>query len=390
MSTQRQEQFAAAVERLRLLDLGDATEDKVDLQFWRRSELRSLFEEGLGEKPFRADQVFDWIYKRLVTSFDEMTNLSKPLRARLERVARLMPLDRLGAFSSPDGTTKFTFRCDDKAVIESVLIPFATHNSLCISSQVGCAMGCTFCYTAKMGLRRNLTSAEIVAQVVAVRRMLAERDEKLTNIVFMGMGEPFHNLENVLAACDIVIDEHGMDFSRRRVTVSTSGIVPAIERFAEESDAQLAVSLNATTDAIRTEIMPVNERWDIQELLSCLRKIPLDKRRRITFEYVLLAGVNDSDEDADRLADLIGDIPNKVNIIAFNPHPDTPFVRPNDKEVERFQNRLIERHVSCFWRRTRGAESMAACGQLGQPGDRKEPLHVRSRLERMRKKALGD
>ncbi len=245
-------------------------------------------------------------------------------------------------------------------------------------------MGCTFCYTAKMGLVRNLTTAEIVDQVVQARRMAAENDTLITNIVFMGMGEPLHNYDHVLQATKILIDQDGLDFSKRRVTVSTSGLVPQMKRFMEESDAQIAVSLNATTDVVRSRIMPVNDRWDLDELMDTLRELPLARRQRITIEYVLLGGVNDTLEDADRLAELVKGLPCKVNIIPFNPHPETPFETPDEQAIDAFRDRLVERHVSVFRRQTRGRDEMAACGQLGEPGNRKEPAHLRKRLKVLR------
>jgi 23S rRNA (adenine2503-C2)-methyltransferase len=366
-------------------ELHFAANERIDLKNFTRDQLETLFVEGYGEKSFRADQLWEWLYRHLAASFDEMTNLSKSLRKTLADTARISPVEHQGVHGSDDGTAKFTFKCEaDRAVVESVYIPFATHVALCISSQVGCAMGCTFCYTAKMGLVRNLTTAEIVDQVVQARRMAAENDTLITNIVFMGMGEPLHNYDHVLQATKILIDQDGLDFSKRRVTVSTSGLVPQMKRFMEESDAQIAVSLNATTDVVRSRIMPVNDRWDLDELMETLRELPLARRQRITIEYVLLGGVNDTLEDADRLAELVEGLPCKVNIIPFNPHPETPFETPDEQAIDAFRDRLVERHVSVFRRQTRGRDEMAACGQLGEPGNRKEPAHLRKRLKVLR------
>lgn len=355
----------------------------IDLKGFTGSELRELLTEGLGEKAFRANQVYEWLYIHRAQSFDDMTNLAKSLRNVLSEVARVSALKSKGVFASDDGTTKFTFECDDGAVVESVFIPFDTHNSLCISSQVGCAMGCTFCYTAKMGLSRHLSTAEIVEQVVHARAFAAERGENVTNIVFMGMGEPLHNLDNVMRACAILTDNEGLDFSRRRITVSTSGLVPQIETFMAESNVQLAVSLNASNDIQRSKIMPINDRYDLETLMTCLRELPLEKRQRITFEYVMLRGFNDSLEDAKRVIELTRGIPCKINLIPFNPHPNTPFDTPSEDAINAFQQYLVEREVSCFRRRTRGSDSMAACGQLGEPSKGKVPRHLRKRLENL-------
>jgi len=377
----RSNHLEQALERFRSAEPG---EPQVDLKNFTRVELNELVQSGLGEKPFRAAQLFEWLYRHRAMSLDEMTNLSKHLRAKLEGMARVSSLKHEGSFESGDAT-KLTFRCDDGAVIESVFLPFESHNSLCISSQVGCAMGCTFCFTAKMGLSRHLTTAEIVDQVVYARNWAEQRGETISNIVFMGMGEPLHNLENVLRACDILIDNDGLNFSRRKVTVSTSGLVPAMERLMDESKVQLAVSLNATTDVQRSKIMPVNDRWDLDALMGSLRALDLEKRQRITFEYVLLKGFNDSLEDAQRIVELVKGIPSKINIIPFNPHPDTPFEIPSESAINRFQQYLLDHNVSCFRRKTRGRSSMSACGQLGEPVPGKEPKHLRKRLESLHK-----
>ena len=356
----------------------------IDLKDFTRRELRELVNYGLDEPEFRGDQLFKWLYCHLAEEFEEMTNLSKDLRAKLDGTAQVSPLSFNGAHQSDDGTQKLTFRCHDDAVVESVFIPSRNRNTLCISSQVGCAMGCTFCYTAKMGLQRNLTAGEIVDQVVQARRLTAEQDGRLGNIVFMGMGEPLHNDDNVIRAIEILLDENGLNFSRRKVTVSTSGVVPAIERLGEETNVQLAISLNATTDETRSEIMPVNDRWGLDELIDTLENYPLSNRERITFEYVLIKGLNDTLEDAQRIIELTADIPSKINLIPFNPHPKTPFETPSEETMEAFQKYLVDRNIGVYRRRTRGRDEMAACGQLGEPGDEKEPPHVQKKLEKFR------
>lgn len=380
MSTELDSHVADAVDRLERLEADDADE-AIDLMDFSREELEAFVVEGLGEASYRGDQIFEWLYKHLADDFDQMSNLSKDLRARLSEVARVDAIEFKGAHPSDDGTTKLTFKCDDDAVIETVLIPAEGRNTLCISSQVGCAMGCTFCYTAKMGLVRQLTTAEIVGQVVQARRRLTEEFGRIGNIVFMGMGEPLHNYDNVVRATHILTNQAGLDFSRRRVTLSTSGLVPQLEKFGEETDVQIAVSLNGTTDEQRSKLMPVNDRWGIDELLECVKNYPLDKRERVTFEYVLIKGITDRPEDAARLVELVEEIPCKVNIIPFNPHPETPFETPSEARIDAFQKHLMEEGVHVLRRATRGRDEMAACGQLGEPGEGKRPRHLQKRLE---------
>ncbi|MFW6054165.1 MAG: 23S rRNA (adenine(2503)-C(2))-methyltransferase RlmN [Persicimonas sp.] len=375
-----------AIAHLAKLQAGES-DDPIDLMDFSLDELQDFVTDGLDERSFRADQLFEWIYCHLAEDFDEMTNLSKDFRARLDEIGRIAPVKYEGAHPTGDGTTKLMFRCDDDAVIETVLIPADGRNTLCISSQVGCAMGCTFCYTAKMGLKRQLSTAEIVAQVVLARRLMTDKHGHVGNIVFMGMGEPLHNYDNVVRAVHILTNQIGLDFSRRRVTLSTSGLVPQLERFGRDTDVQLAVSLNGTTDEQRSKLMPVNDRWGIDELLECLRNYPLENRQRITFEYILIKGITDRIEDADRLAKLVDDIPCKVNIIPFNPHPETPFETPSEERIDAFQEALTGHGVHVLRRRTRGREEMAACGQLGQPGEGKLPAHLRKRLEKFQSEA---
>lgn len=377
------EQFQALEKRLKE-DPSTVLEpaERLNLLDFSIEELRELVTEGMGERKFRADQLFGWIYARLVRDFDEMTNLSKDFRSRLEAVTRLAPIEFMGVQKTgTDGTSKLTFKCDDNAIIETVLIPSENRNTLCISSQVGCAMGCTFCFTAKMGLRRHLTTAEIIGQVVLARQHLSEEFGRIGNIVYMGMGEPLHNYDNVIRSAHLLTDIDGLDFSRRRVTISTSGMVPQLRKLGHDIDVQLAISLNGTTDEQRGKLMPVNDRWNIQELLDCVREYPFEKRQRVTFEYVMIKGITDRIEDAERLADLVEDLPCKVNIIPFNPHPGTPFETPDEKQIDRFQEHLIKREVHVLRRATRGRDEMAACGQLGAPGDRKLPAHLRKRLK---------
>ncbi len=351
------------------------SEGRVLLRGLTREQLTTWLVEELGEKPFRAKQIWSWLYVRMVSSFDEMTDVSKATRALLKERARIDSIEAHEKHVARDGTTKLTWRLDSGAIIESVLIPSAKRNTLCISSQVGCAMNCQFCYTARMGLAQNLNVAEIVDQVVQSRRLLGE-DIQLTNIVFMGMGEPFHNPNSVIPATLIMMDRLGLDFSQRRVTVSTSGLVPEIERFGRETRARLAVSLNATTDEVRDWIMPINRRYPLGVLLETLEQYPYRKNERVTLEYVMLRGVNDTREDARRLVSITRRFPSKVNLIPFNPHDGTEFESTRRADIDRFAQILFSQGVSVTVRQTRGDDGMAACGQLGSPGERREPKRM--------------
>ena len=334
-------------------------------------ELERFVREELGEKRFRSQQLYNWLYARLADDYDQMTNLPKGLRQRLSESTRLHSLTVKAVHASPDGAAKIAFTCSDGAVIESVWIPNQDRNTLCVSSQVGCAMGCSFCLTARMGLVRNLSIGEIVDQIVHARRLFPEEEHgRLTNIVMMGMGEPLHNYDNVLGALRVMTDDKGLGLSNRKVTVSTSGLVPEIKKLGEDITINLAISLNATTDELRDVIMPVNKKWPLEVLLQTLRDFPLKQRRRITMEYVLLAGVNDSIEDAARMVTLLHGIPTKVNLIPWNPHAGSGFERPDRDRILNFQDYLLRRNINALIRETRGLESMAACGQLGKAADK--------------------
>ncbi len=345
------------------------------------------FLQGQGKERFRALQVFKWIYQQDVANFEEMTNISKTLRTELATSAFISNLEPEAIEEGNDGTRKYLFNLADGHAVESVLIPIEGRNTLCISSQVGCAMACEFCLTGTFKLARNLTTAEIVNQIMAVKRDLAtnppavqaelndfddDGDEgdstspaAIRNIVLMGMGEPLHNLDNVIPAIRIMIDGNGLQLSNRRVTVSTCGLVPEMERLGREiPNVNLAVSLNATTDDLRNRIMPVNRSYPIKALLQACSEFPLPGRRKVTFEYVLLGGVNDSLDDAKRLLRLISDIPNKVNLIPFNEHEGCEFRAPTRAAIDAFHKYLIDRHVTVITRDSRGGDISAACGQL--------------------------
>jgi 23S rRNA (adenine2503-C2)-methyltransferase len=329
-------------------------------------ELEQWVTASLGEPRFRADQLFRWLHARGATDWNQMTDLPATLRDRLahESVA-IHPLRDDLVQRSADGTRKLRLRTPDDRLIESVLIPDDDKLTLCVSSQVGCALDCTFCATATLGFGRNLTPSEIVSQVYRAREMAAEEGRGITNLVFMGMGEPLHNLKHVSAAIAVLLDQRGANFSKRRITVSTAGLVPGIEQLGRSGlGVNLAISLNATTDEMRDEIMPINRKWNIAALLDAVRRFPLDRRRRVTFEYVLLAGKNDADGDAARLPKLLRGIPSKVNLIPWNPHPAAHYQRPTWERVMAFQAALMAAGVPVYVRKPRGDDIAAACGQL--------------------------
>jgi len=320
----------------------------------------------LGLKTYRAGQIFSWIYQQHAVSFDEMTNIAKAERQHLAMVFAIAAPAILFVERSSDGTRKFLFGLGDGHTVESVLIPDEDRQTLCISSQVGCRQACRFCLTAQSGFIRDLKAHEITDQVLEVSRVLRKEGSRgITNIVLMGMGEPLANFAEVARALRTITSDRGLGVSPRRVTVSTSGLVPEIDKLgASGLKVNLAVSLNATTDAVRDRIMPVNKRYPIRELLAACRRFPLEPRRRITFEYVLLKKVNDSPEDALRLAKLLRGIKCKVNLIPFNPFPGSEFQRPDDAAVRRFQQVLLDHHYTAPVRESRGRDISAACGQL--------------------------
>jgi 23S rRNA (adenine2503-C2)-methyltransferase len=333
------------------------------------AELGRFLAEELDQPAYRAAQLFVWIHQRGETDFQQMSNLPRSLRAALAERASLKPLEKDLEQRSSDGTIKYRFRTHDGKALESVYMPSADRKTLCVSTQVGCAMGCTFCMTATLGLLRNLTAAEIVAQVHAVNREVRAREggdtlRPLTNLVFMGMGEPLHNFDNLKRALDILEAKEGPNFSHRHITVSTVGLVPMIERFGKETDVKLAISLNATQDEQRDRLMPINKRWKIADLLEACRKFPLRQGRRITFEYVLMRAVNDSLEDAHRLAALLRGIPAKVNLIPYNENPGLGFEATQEDRAEAFRAILAAAHVAAYIRQNRGRDIAAACGQL--------------------------
>jgi len=334
-----------------------------DLAELELPELEAALEARGGER-FHARQLYRWIYRRGTTDIERMTDLSRGLRAQLREEFALTTPRVVSDERSIDGTRKFLLELDDERRIEAVFIPDTPSMTFCISTQVGCAMACDFCLTGKMGLVRNLTAGEIAGQV----RVLASATNLLDqpfNIVLMGMGEPLHNYDQTMKALRILHSEHGLAVSPRRVTLSTVGIVPGLERLAREPlMPNLAISLHATTDEQRSFLVPPNRKYSLQDILDVCRRFPLKKRSRITFEYVMLDGVNDTPEDARRLVRLLAGIKAKVNLIPLNPAPGIPYDRPSDARVDRFAQILADRHITVSVRKSRGRDIRAACGQL--------------------------
>ena len=348
-----------------------------------RSSLERFFEEGLGEKKFRAHQVMKWIHHRHATEFADMTDLGKALRAKLEERAVVHAPQVLFDKASADGTHKWLLGMDPKNAIETVYIPDKGRGTLCVSSQVGCALNCQFCSTATQGFNRNLSTAEIIGQVwVAARHLgnVPHQQRRLTNVVMMGMGEPLANFDNVVRAMSIMRDDLGYGLANKRVTLSTAGMVPMIDRLGEASDVSLAVSLHAPNDELRSELVPLNRKYPIAELMdACVRYALRKKGTSVTFEYTLMKGVNDQPEHARGLVKLMREFDRrvqmkdaaKVNLIPFNPFPGTRFERPDDAAIRAFQKQLNSAGMIAPVRRTRGDDIDAACGQLkGQVMDR--------------------
>ena len=333
-----------------------------------RPALRAVFAE-MGEKPFRADQVMQWIYRRGLDDFDGMTNVAKDLRERMKLCFEIRHPELVAEQTSKDGTRKWVLRLDGGNAVETVYIPEDDRGTLCISSQVGCAMDCSFCSTGKQGLNRNMTTAEIIAQVWFAARALGgdfQNERVISNIVFMGMGEPLANYQPVVTAIRILLDDFGFGLSKRRVTVSTSGLVPFIDRLKEDVDVALAVSLHAPNDALRDELVPINRKYPIEDLMEACRRYTDGKNHKahIVYEYVMLDGVNDSPAQARELARLLGDMPAKVNLIPFNPFPKAGYQRSGAERIAAFADILRARRIVCTTRKTRGDDIDAACGQL--------------------------
>jgi 23S rRNA (adenine2503-C2)-methyltransferase len=337
----------------------------IDFYSHTRNKLAHALTEQFGLESFRADQLFQWVYQKQVTNPLLMTNIARGARELLNTKLSFHTLQFSDRQISRDGSMKYLIPVDQGQEIESVLIAQEKRNTLCVSSQVGCALGCKFCRTGTMGLTRHLSTGEIVKQFLTVERDALLFGKKFSNMVFMGMGEPLHNLDNVLAAIEILADDVGPGFSGRRITVSTVGMVPAIKRFFQSgTQANLAVSLNATTNEIRSRIMPINDRYPIEELLGTLRALELPRRKRVTIEYVMLGGVNDSHEDLKRLPKILEGIPAKLNLIPYNTNAQLGFETPEKKKVMDWQKRLLSQGLVTTIRWSKGQDIDAACGQL--------------------------
>lgn len=315
---------------------------------------------GLGKEKFRARQIMHWLYVRKATTFEEMTDLAKTFREELGRRYRISDWEPEAAQVSRDGTCKYLFRLEDGESIEAVRIPMEGERAtLCVSTQVGCAMQCEFCLTGTFGLTRNLEPSEIVNQVMA-----AQKEAPIQNIVMMGMGEPLHNLDNVVKALEILYMNPGLDFGPRKVTLSTSGLVPQIEELGRRIEVNLAVSLNATTDDVRDRLMPINQSYPLSMLMQACRDLPLKPRQRVTFEYILIRDLNDTLADAKRLVKLLHGVKAKVNLIPYNEHEGSSFRAPLPEQIEAFQTYLLDRNIVTIRRASKGQDISAACGQL--------------------------
>lgn len=344
----------------------------------KKTDLKNLTQEGLieyveslGQPAFRGKQIMSWLYRPEITSFSQMTDLAKAFRQLLLENAYISTFTDVIIEKAKDDCVKFGFRLVDGHIIESVLIPEPDRNTLCISSQVGCAMGCTFCLTGTMGFIRNLSPGEIVNQICGVRDYLLSQPkdsligpDRITNVVYMGMGEPLNNLANVLDSLSIITEQKGLDLAGRKITVSTCGIVPKIIEFGHKSTVNLAISLHAVNDKVRSLLMPINERYPLDQLLDCCRRFPMPKRKRIMFEYTLLKDINDSDQDAIELSRKLRGIPCKINLLPYNESPALPFSGPTKDRLLRFQKILLDAHYTVFIRNSRGTDISAACGQL--------------------------
>ena len=350
--------------------------EKINLLGLSANKLERFFAD-IGEKRFRVQQVLKWIHQRGVTDFAAMTDLSKGLREKLGDLAEVRPPELVSQHDSKDGTRKWLVRTDGGECVEAVFIPEKDRGTLCVSSQIGCSLDCSFCATGKQGFNRNLSAAEIIGQVWVAQRSVGPRrdtaNRPVTNVVMMGMGEPLLNFDNVVPAMKLMLDDNGYGLSKRRVTLSTSGVVPMIDKLGDEIDVSLAISLHASTDELRNELVPINRKYNIRALLDAchryLAKCP--DNRQVTIEYTLIKDVNDQQEHAEQLAALLKELPCKINLIPFNPFPNSGYEKPSRNQVMRFQQWLYDLEYNATVRMTRGDDIDAACGQLvGRVKDR--------------------
>ncbi|MEN3157314.1 bifunctional tRNA (adenosine(37)-C2)-methyltransferase TrmG/ribosomal RNA large subunit methyltransferase RlmN [Alkalimonas sp. NCh-2] len=353
---------------------------KTNLLNLTREQMKSFFAD-LGEKPFRADQVMKWIYHYCVDDFDKMSNVNKVLREKLKQCAEIRAPEVASRQDSNDGTIKFVMRLDGGQEVETVWIPEKDRRTLCVSSQVGCALDCSFCSTAQQGFNRNLTVAEIIGQVWRVGQLIGSYgdtgEKPVTNVVMMGMGEPLLNMNNVIPAMELMMEDYGFGLSKRRVTLSTSGVVPALDAMLGKIDVALAISLHAPNNQLRNELVPVNKKYPMEDFLASSRRyVEWSKANdKVTVEYVMLEGINDSMEQAHELAHALRDTPAKINLIPFNPYPGSPYARSSNSRIDRF-NKVLQQHgFTVMVRKTRGDDIDAACGQLvGDVVDRTKRL----------------
>lgn len=361
--------------------LPENTVKKQNLLNFNRAAMREYF-ASIGEKPFRADQIMKWIYQEGESDFDNMTNINKKLREKLNRLCEVRAPEISQHQQASDGTIKFAIILDGGQEVETVWIPESDRATLCVSSQVGCALECTFCSTAQQGFNRNLSVAEIIGQVWRVATFIGMSKDTsqrpVTNVVMMGMGEPLLNLKNVVPAMDIMLDDFGFGLSKRRVTLSTSGVVPALDMLGDQIDVALAISLHAPNDTLRDEIVPVNKKYNIEAFLAGVRRY-LQKSKanqgRVTVEYVMLSNINDSTDQAHELAKVLKDTPSKINLIPFNPYPGSPYLCSSNSRIDRFAKVLMSYGFTTVVRKTRGDDIDAACGQLvGDVVDRTKRL----------------
>ncbi len=328
------------------------------------AQMRSSLKEA-GLAPYASDQVYDWIYRKLETNPDNWSNVSNKVKNFLTENFSLELPKIVWKGESRDGTLKFLLQLYDGQTVETVVIP-AVSNRLtqCLSTQVGCAIGCTFCHTGTMGLKRHMSDGEIVGQLIVVAQFLKEREQKLTNIVYMGQGEPLHNYEPVKRATKVFMEDKGLNLSQRKITLSTSGLVPQIEKLFDFPPVNIAISLHAAHDNIRSELMPINKAYDLKRLFEAIKKIPLKARRRITYEYILIKDLNDGEDDIKGLMNLLDKDKSKVNLIPFNEYPESKFKKPSEEKIKWFQKSLLDNGYTCTVRITKGDDILAACGQL--------------------------
>ena len=356
--------------------MSEVTEKKVNFLGYTKAQWEALLEQ-LGEKPYRSQQILKWIHHRYIDDFADMSDISKRLRDQLAEIGEIREPEVITEKVSTDGTRKWLIRAESGSAMEMVFMPEDGRGTLCVSSQVGCALDCSFCSTGKQGFNSDLTASEIVGQVRIARKVLEkvypDRVRAVTNVVLMGMGEPLLNFDNVIAAVELMMDDLGYGISKRKVTISTSGVVPGIYKLIETTDASLAISLHAPNDELRNQLVPINRKYPIADLLEACKKYAknLGEKRVITVEYTLIDGVNEQPEHAAQLAKLLKDFPCKINLIPFNPFPGSGYKRPSSVAVRAFQDRLIGAGFSVTTRTTRGEDINAACGQLvGEVADK--------------------